>query len=140
MVLAGRSHAFALLRIGIYGVAGRLGGRFWDHFQGEDVALNDRSAAGETAVEHAVFQHLVERSKSATVMAVVIEHLLFGDRSKGFYSRCLVGLLDCRLPARNADRDQDADNCDDDHELDKGKALLIETPRVVVLHNASSRI
>jgi len=77
VIFASGTNTFALLRICVYRVAGRLCARFCDHLHIEDVTLNDRRTTIEAAIEHAIFQHLVKSAKGAAIVTVIVKHLLF---------------------------------------------------------------
>jgi hypothetical protein len=131
--IAGRGHARRLLRVGVDGVGGRLVARLGRQGHAEDVIVHERRVAGELLAEVAALRELVEGAVARPVLGVVVGDLGGGDALEVRDGGGLVGRAHARLPGRDADGDEDADDRDDDHQLDERK-----TPRAhfnCYLHN-----
>src|SRR5215213_2707411 len=126
------------LRIGIDGVTRLLSRRLRNDLHRVTVTVYNGCRAIKPAVEQVLLAHLFERAKRTALVRVEKKHLLLGNRAQGFDGRRLICSLDRGPVSRYSDSNQNADDCDNDHQLDKRKAALILFGIVKGFHKLSS--
>src|SRR6266567_1462806 len=105
VILASSAYTFRYLWVRINYITRLLGGRFRNYFHRIYVTVNYGRGAGKSCIKQIFFKHLIESTKSASLVSVVVKHLLLSYRSKGFDCRRFIGGPDCRFPSGYADRD-----------------------------------
>lgn len=125
MPVAGRVDAVAVLRVGVQRKFRRARARHFFDVHRERVAADDGLLAREfVGFETARLDELRESRELALVFAG-ITRLTGTDRLDRLRGGRFVAASDHRLPRGNSDTDQQRDNRDHDHQLDKVETCLI---------------